>query len=60
MRAIQSLPKRCRQVFTLRIAYGLSQKQIAEKLGITENTVEKQMGKGIRRCTEFFADHGLP
>lgn len=58
--AIQSLPERCRQVFTLRMAYGMSQREIASRLGITENTVEKQMGKGIRRCTEFFARHGLP
>ena len=58
--AIQSLPERCRQVLTLRRLYGLSQKEIAARLGISENTVEKQMGKGIRRCTEFFARLGLP
>lgn len=58
--AIQDLPERCRQVFTLRTVYGLSQRMIAERLGISENTVEKQMAKGIRRCTEFFARHGLP
>lgn len=58
--AIQDLPERCRQVFTLRTVYGLSQKMIAERLGISENTVEKQMSKGLRRCTEFFARHGLP
>jgi len=59
-RAIQSLPERCRQVFTLRVAYGLSQREIAARLGISENTVEKQMGKGLRRCGEFLARHGLP
>jgi RNA polymerase sigma-70 factor (ECF subfamily) len=59
-RAIQSLPDRCRQVMTLRVAYGLSQKKIAAKLGISENTVEKQMGNGVRRCTEYFARLGLP
>ena len=58
--AIQSLPTRCQQVVTLRMAYGLSQREIAAQLGITENTVERQMGKGIRRCTEYFARHGLP
>lgn len=58
--AIRTLPERCRQVFTLRSAYGLSQRQIAERLGISENTVEKQLSKGIRRCSEFFARHGLP
>lgn len=58
--AIQSLPDRCRQVFTLRAVYGLSQREIAERLGISENTVEKQMGKGIRRCGEFFSRLGLP
>ncbi len=37
--AIQSLPTRCRQVLTLRKIYGLSQKQIAAQLGISEQTV---------------------
>jgi RNA polymerase sigma-70 factor (ECF subfamily) len=59
-KAIQSLPERCRQVVTLRTAYGLSQRQVAEKLGISENTVEKQMSNGIRRCSEYFARLGLP
>jgi RNA polymerase sigma factor (sigma-70 family) len=58
--AVAGLPERCRQVVTLRLAYGLSQREIAARLGISENTVERQMGKGIRRCTEFFARHGLP
>ena len=58
--AIQALPDGCRRVFTLRAVYGLSQREIAEKLGISENTVEKQMGKGLRRCGEFFARLGLP
>jgi RNA polymerase sigma-70 factor (ECF subfamily) len=58
--AIEMLPDRCRQVFTLRMAFGMSQREIAAKLGITENTVERQMSKGIRRCTEFFARQGLP
>jgi RNA polymerase sigma factor (sigma-70 family) len=56
--AIQSLPERCRQIFTLRTAYGLTQKQIAAKLGVSESTVEKQTALGIRLCAEFFATGG--
>ena len=58
--AIQSLPERCRQVLTLRKIYGLSQKEIAAQLGISEHTVEAQVGNGMRRCAEFLAGHGLP
>lgn len=53
--AIQTLPERCRQIFTLRTAYGLTQKQIAERLGVSESTVEKQTAHGIRLCAAFFA-----
>jgi RNA polymerase sigma-70 factor (ECF subfamily) len=38
--AVARLPARCRQVFTLRKVYGLSQKEIAAELGISENTVK--------------------
>lgn len=58
--AIQSLPERCRQVLTLRKIYGLSQREIAARLGITENTVEVQVGNGLRRCAEYLARYGLP
>jgi RNA polymerase sigma-70 factor (ECF subfamily) len=58
--AIQSLPERCRQVLTLRKIYGLSQKEIAAQLGISEHTVEAQVANGVRRCAEFLARHGLP
>jgi RNA polymerase sigma-70 factor (ECF subfamily) len=53
--AIQSLPRRCRQIFTLRTAYGFTPKQIAEKIGVSLSTVEKEMAKGIRMCAVFFA-----
>lgn len=53
-KAIQSLPRRCRRILTLRTAYGFTTKQIAEKLGVSESTVEKEMAKGIRACAAFF------
>lgn len=51
--AIQSLPERCRQVMTLRIVYGLKQRVIGEKLGISDRTVAAQLAIGTRKCTEF-------
>ncbi len=56
--AIQSLPDRCRQVVTLRKIYGLSQRETAERLGISENTVEAQGAIGLRKCIEFFRRRG--
>jgi len=55
--AIQSLPDRCRQIFTLRKIYGMSQTAIAEKLAISEHTVSAQLTIGLHKCTEFFAQH---
>lgn len=52
--ALQSLPERCRQVFTLRRIHGLSQKEIAARLGISEKTVENQSVLALARCVEFF------
>lgn len=47
-RLIEDLPERCRQIFTLRRIHGLSQKEIAARLGITENVVETQAARGLR------------
>ena len=58
IRAIQSLPDRCRQVVTLRKIYGLSQKEVAARLGISEHTVEAQGSIGLRKCIEFFRSNG--
>jgi RNA polymerase sigma factor (sigma-70 family) len=57
--AIQSLPARCREVLTLRKIDGLSQREIASRMGISEHTVEAQVTTGMRRCAEFFRQRGL-
>lgn len=54
--AVARLPARCRQVFTLRKVFGLSQKEIAAELKISENTVEQHLAKGMRLCTAALAN----
>jgi len=58
--AIQSLPARCRQVFTLRKVYGMSQADIGRTLGISEHTVSAQLTIGVHKCTEFMSRFRRP
>lgn len=44
---IARLPGRVRDVFTLRRVYGLSQREVAARLGLAESTVEKHMARGF-------------
>ena len=53
--AIQSLPPRCQEIFTLRKIYGLPQREIAARLGLSTSTVSAQLAIGLDRCTEYFA-----
>lgn len=56
--AIQSLPERCRRVFTLSKVYGMTYNQIAEEMGITFNTVSAQIAIGLSKCSEYMRRHG--
>jgi RNA polymerase sigma factor (sigma-70 family) len=57
--AVRDLPDRCRQTLTLRLLYGLSHKEIAAELRVSEHTVKAQLAKGMRRCADYFAERGL-
>lgn len=57
--AILLLPERCREIFSLRRLFGLSHREIAEKLGISENTVDAQLCNAIFRCRQYFVLHGV-
>jgi len=59
VKAIQQLPERCRQVFTLRKVYGYSQKEIAARMNISENTVEQQLIKAARHCARVLFDQPI-
>ena len=45
---IEDLPERCREIFKLRRIHGLSQKDVADRLKVTENVVEAQTARGLK------------
>ncbi len=49
-REIETLPKRCQEVFVLSRIHGLSNGDIAAKLGISRNMVEKHIIKALLHC----------
>jgi RNA polymerase sigma factor (sigma-70 family) len=53
--AVRQLPLQCRKAFVLKKVYGYSQKEIALSLNISENTVEKHIATGIKRCAQYMA-----
>lgn len=55
--AIQSLPDRCRQIFTLRKVYGMTQREIAAKLKISTRTVNAQITIGLHKCALYVRDY---
>ncbi len=59
LEALLALPERCRQVMMLRHLDGLPYKEIAERLGISPETVKVHMIKGVKDCTRFFHQRGL-
>lgn len=47
-RAIDSLPERCREIFVMSKLKGMKYREIAESLGISQNTVEGQMAIALK------------
>jgi RNA polymerase sigma factor (sigma-70 family) len=54
-RALDLLPPKCRKVLWLRRVEGLSQKEVAERLGVTVKTVEQHVSKGARMLVEYMS-----
>jgi RNA polymerase sigma-70 factor (ECF subfamily) len=57
--AIAALPARCRQAVMLRKVDGMSQRDVAAEMGITEDTVEKQLAKGMRAIADALFARGI-
>lgn len=55
---ISNLPARCRDVILLRRVHNLSYREIAQRLNISENAVEKLVSKGLRLLMEAFGRGG--
>lgn len=58
--AVKQLPVQCRRAFVLRKVYGYSQREIASAMKLSENTVEKHIATGIRRCAAFMRQLDRP
>jgi RNA polymerase sigma-70 factor (ECF subfamily) len=51
--AIQSLPDRCRLIFTMSRDQDLSYREIAEKLSLSIKTVDTQMGRALKHLRDM-------
>lgn len=56
--ALAQLPEMCRETLILRRMEGLSQREVAERLKISEKTVEKHMTNGVRLLIKIFGRGG--
>ena len=54
--ALQKLPERCRNIFIMNKLEGKKQKEIAEELHLSINTVESQMGIAYKKLREELKD----
>jgi RNA polymerase sigma-70 factor (ECF subfamily) len=58
--ALSQLPLNCRETLILRRVEGLSQRETAQRLGVTEKVVESQMAKGVAMLVKVFGRGGKP
>ena len=56
--ALITLPPRCRDVVMLRKLRGVSRKEVADRLGISEKTVDEQLARGVKRLEHYVRRHG--
>lgn len=52
-RAVRALPVQVRRAFVLKKVYGLSRREIADYMNLSESTVQKHIAKGMAMCAEY-------
>jgi len=57
--AILALPHPCQAVVILRKLQGVSQREVAVRLGLTEKAVEAHVSRGLKRCETFLRKRGV-
>jgi len=55
---IEALPGQCRRAFELQKLHGLSQREIAAEMQISEKTVEKHLARALARVIEAMGEDG--
>lgn len=56
---IDALPERCRRIFVMRKIERLPQREIAARMGVSENVVEQEGAKGLRLILQALRDQGM-
>jgi len=57
---VEEMPERCRLVFQLSRNKGMKNPEIAEKINITEKSVENTLTRALKIIRGGLKDHGLP
>lgn len=50
--AVSQLPPKCREIFTQRVFFGLSYRELAKRHNVSEKTVENHIARGLRGVTQ--------
>ena len=56
--AVRDLPEKRRRIFILYRGYGLTMRQIAARLGLSQKTVENQIARAMVECRKRLRDAG--